>query len=175
MTDASISTNTSRRSVLDNLRIDVYLLRLDWHLEGSLPGAQRKTAIKGLKQELAGDPRVVGDALRDLGTPRVLAARHGDEGALRPQWCIGIVIAATALLVYWALFLAFTGGMLAAVESAALGSAESSFLFIPVEAFSSADAVGIGWAGGWAWLVVPAVITAIAFLTGARAWRALRR
>lgn len=65
--------------------------------------------------------------------------------------------------------------MLAAVDSAAPAEAHSAFLFVGVEAFSNAEAVGIGWTGGWAWLIVPAVIILVAFLLGARIWRAFRR
>lgn len=175
MTDAIFPANVSRRSIADRLRIDAYLTRLEWHLEGSLRGGERKAVIKGLRAELVADPHETGAALRELGAPRILAARYADEGTLRPLWSIGIVTAGAALLVYWALFFAFTGGMLAAVESAAPARAESSFLFIPVQAFASADTLGVGWTGGWAWLVVPTLVILVAFLAGARIWRAFRR
>ncbi len=175
MTDAIFPASGSRRSIADRLRIDAYLTRLEWHLEGSLRGRERKAVIKGLRAELVADPRETGAALRDLGAPRILAARYADEGTLRPLWSIGIVTAGAALLVYWALFLTYALGMLAVVEGTSTGSANSRFLFIPIEAFSSADAVGIGWTGGWAWLVVPAVIVLAAFLGGSRFWRAFQR
>ena len=150
-------------------------MRLDWHLEGCLPSAERKATIGSLRQELAADPRDITHALNDLGSPRVLATRYADEGTQRPLWSIGVIIAALALLAYWALFLSFTGGMLAAVDSAAPSRAQSTFLFIQVEAFSNADGFGIGWSSGWAWLLVPFVIITVAFLAGARTWRAFRR
>lgn len=175
MTDASPAMKYPQRSIPDRLRIDAYLLRLDWHLEGSLPSAERKAIIKSLHQELSADRRDLTNALNDLGSPQVLATRYADEGTLRPLWSIGILAAGLTLLVYLALFLSYTGGMLAAVDSAAPARAQSFFLFIQVEAFSTTEGVGIGWTSEWAWLVVPAVIIAIAFLTGARTWRALRR
>ena len=175
MTDAIRMTSGSRRSIRDRMRIDTYLLRLEWHLEGILRGADRKATIASLRQELLTDPRDLASALADLGPASVLAARYGDEGERRPLWSIGVIIGAIALLAYWAVFLSYTGGMLAAVDSAAPAEAHSAFLFVGVEAFSNAEAVGIGWTGGWAWLIVPAVIMLVAFLLGARIWRAFRR
>lgn len=175
MTDAIFPAKGSRRSIADRLRIEDYLTRLEWHLEGGLPGGERKAVIKGLREELVADPRETGIALRDLGTPRTLAARYADEGVLRPLWSIGIVTAGAALLVYWILFFTYVLGMLAAVDGASAGSATSRFLSIPVQAFSSSEAFGIGWTGGWAWLVVPAVMVLAAFLAGARIWRVFRR
>ncbi|MBP2412228.1 hypothetical protein JOF48_001027 [Arthrobacter stackebrandtii] len=175
MTDAIAPAIRSRRSIADRLRIDAYMTRFEWHLEGGLPGGERKAVVKGLREELAADPRETGAALRDLGTPRTLAARYTDEGALRPLWSIGIVTAGAALLVYWILFLTYALGMLAVVDGASVGSATSQFLFIPVQAFSSPEGFGIGWTGGWAWLMVPAAIVLVAFLAGARIWRAFRR
>ncbi|AIY02772.1 hypothetical protein ART_3173 [Arthrobacter sp. PAMC 25486] len=157
------------------MRIESYLIRLEWHLEGILRGADRKATITSLRQELLTDPRELASALADLGPASVLAARYGDEGERRPLWSMGVVIGAIALLAYWAVFLSFTGGMLAAVDSAAPAEAHSTFLFVGVEAFSNAESIGIGWVSGWAWLVVPATIVLAAFLLGARIWRAFRR
>lgn len=137
--------------------------------------SETPNTLESLRQELGADPRGLATALSDLGSPRVLAARYADEGERRPLWSIGIIVAAVALLVYWALFFSYTGGMLAAVDSTAPSRAHSYFLFIQVEAFSTPDAIGIGWTSEWAWLVVPATIIVVAFLTGARSWRAIRR
>ena len=164
----------ARRSVTDRLRIDTYHMRVDWHLEGVTRSAERKAAIRSLRAELAGDPRHIRTALRDLGPPNALAARYAEEGQQSPTWSIGIITAGVALLVYWIVFLSYTGGMLAAVDSIAPGEAHSTFLFIDVMAFSNAEGIGIGWTSGWAWLVVPAVIVTIALLLGARSWRRAR-
>ena len=68
-------------------------------------------------------------------------------------------------------FLAFSFGMLAAVESTGQSEAHGRLFFVDVLAFSGADGIGIGWTSGWAWLGVPAAIALAAFLLGARAWR----
>lgn len=160
-----------RRSLTDRLRIDTYLMHVDWHLEGVTRRAERKAAIHSLREELAGDPRDIRTALHDLGLPKALAARYAEEGERSPTWSFGIITAGLALLVYWIVFLSYTGGMLAAVDSIKPSEAHSTFLFIDVMAFSNAAGIGIGWTGGWAWLVIPAVIITIAFLLGGRSWR----
>jgi hypothetical protein len=173
MTDAPRELQYRARTQWERLKIESFLIRLDWHLEGSMAGAERRAVVDSLRQELLSDPRRLSTALRDLGSPRTLAARYVDEDTLRPLWSFGIITAGAALLIYWALFLSFTGGMLAAVQSTAPARAQAYFLFVQVEAFWSPDAVGIGWTSQWAWLGVPAVIMTIAFLIGARAWRVI--
>lgn len=74
------------------MRIDTYLTRLEWHLEGILSGADRKATIKSLRQELMTDPRQLTNVLSDLGPPNVLATRYAEEGEQRPLWSIGIII-----------------------------------------------------------------------------------
>ncbi|MCK2037071.1 hypothetical protein KZC51_13115 [Microbacterium sp. SSW1-49] len=174
MSDASREVQYRARTWLERLRIESFLVRVDWHLEGALPGAERRVAVDSLRAELLSDHRKLSSALRDLGSPRALAAQYADDDTLRPLWSIGIITAGTALLIYWALFLSFVGGMLAAVESTASARAQAYFLFVQVEAFWTPDSVGIGWTSQWAWLGVPAFIVTIAFLIGARVWRALR-
>lgn len=176
MTDLSDPSTTPHRSPMDTLRVGLFLMRLDWHLEGSLPGSDRKNVIRSLRDELVAEPRTTTAALRDLGPASGLAARYGDEGVKRPLWSIGIITAGAALLVYWALFLSYAWGMLAAVVDAGAQEADSVFLFlVPVTAFDTEAGVGIGWSSGLAWLVVPLAITLVAFALGARLWRLARR
>lgn len=157
------------------IRESMYLSRLGWHLEGAVPASERKRILRSLREEISADPRPVAILLADLGSPRALALRYGEGGKLRPLWQIGILAAVTALISYWVLFGTFAGGMLAAVDSAAPMSANATFLFVPVMAFSTSEGVGIGWADGWEWLVVPSIIATIALLLGARVWRLFRR
>lgn len=168
-------TKELQRSIRDRMRIEIYLTRLEWHLEGVMSGAERKAITETLRRELVADPRNLALALADLGAPSVLATRYADEGQQRPLWSMGVIIAGITLLAYWAVFLSYTGGMFAAVDSAAPAEAHSTFLFVQIETFSSSEGIGIGWTSGWAWLVVPATIIAVAFLAGARIWRALPR
>ncbi|MEN2741061.1 hypothetical protein ABCS02_25035 [Microbacterium sp. X-17] len=116
------------------------------------------------------------DTSAGLGEPRTLARGYIDDTARpRPQWVAGTIFSGVALLLYWIVFFAYTLGMLAVVEQAALGHAESRFLFIDVTAFADKSGVGIGWSGGLAWLIVPLIIVAITFLLTSRAWRLLPR
>lgn len=156
------------------LATSTYLLRLDWHLEGITSTSERKRILRTLREEIQSDPRPPHVVLADLGTPRTLAARYGEGERRRPLWSVGVISAAAALLTYWIVFGAFTGGMLAVVGAEAPMTAEAVFVFVPVTAFSNEEGFGIGWSGGWEWLVVPAVIVAISLLLGARAWRLFR-
>lgn len=176
MTDLDDTSATPHRSMVDKMRIGFYLTRLEWHLEGRLPGSGRKDVIRSLRDELLAEPRSTAAALTDLGPASGLATRYSDEGTKRPRWSIGIITAGAAILVYWALFLSYVWGMLAAVADAGAQEAHSVFLFfLPVTAFDSEGGVGIGWTGGLAWFVVPLVIILVAFALGARLWRLARR
>lgn len=176
MTDGNVRTAaTPHRSFRDGIRTSWYLTRLEWHLEGLVPGRDRKATLRELRQALAADPRDTTAAIADLGTPRTLAWHYAQESPLRPLWSVGAAVAALTLFVYWLAFLLFTFGMLAAVDSNAPAEAHATFLFVDVEAFSLPDAVGIGWTSSWNWLLVPGVLVAVSFLLGARSWRILRK
>lgn len=168
----TVSRHTRRSS---GFRASLYLMRLDWHLEGVVPASERRRIARSLREEIDQDPRPLEAALADLGAPRALAARYGEGGRRRPLWSIGVLTAGAALFIYWVVFLTFAGGMLAVVDAAAPMSAHAHFLFVPVMAFSNADGIGIGWSGGAEWFVVPLALTAVALLVGARSWRLLRR
>ncbi|MDY0914511.1 hypothetical protein [Rathayibacter festucae] len=157
------------------LAVSTYLLRLDWHLEGITSTSERRRILRTLRENIQSDPRPPQLVLADLGSPRALAARYGEGGRRRPLWSVGVISAAAALLTYWIVFGAFTGGMLAVVNAEAPMTADAVFLFVPVTAFSTEDGIGIGWSGGWEWLIVPAMVVAVSLLLGARAWRLFRR
>ncbi|WP_082477852.1 hypothetical protein [Microbacterium sp. Leaf320] len=157
------------------MRESMYLSRLEWHLEGVVRASERKHILRSLREQISTDLRPVKVVLTDLGSPRTLALRYGEGERPRPLWQIGILTAATALMAYWVLFGVFTGGMLAAVDSAAPMSADATFLFVPVMAFSDDQGIGVGWTGGWEWLIVPLVIVAVALVVGARTWRLFHR
>lgn len=80
MTEHSLrAADSPIRSFRDRLRIDWYLTRLDWHLEGVLTGRERKATLCELRQALAGDPRETTVALADLGAPSTLARQYAEE------------------------------------------------------------------------------------------------
>jgi len=164
-------TKRPKLSTSDQTRLDMFVLRLEWHLEDELAGRDRKDAVRSLRDEVSTDPRGVKLALADLGAPSALATRYGDDAPPRPLWSIGIVTAASALAVWWALFLCFTGGMLAAVDNFAPAKANATFALVDVTAFSGPDGIGIGWTSGVAWLLVPTCLVLLAFILGSRSWR----
>jgi hypothetical protein len=164
-------TKRPKLSTSDQTRLDLFILRLEWHLEGELSGRDRKDAVRALREEVSTDPRGVKRALADLGVPSALATRYGDDAPPRPLWSIGIITAASALVIWWALFLCFTGGMLAAVDNLAPAEANATFALVDVTAFSGPDGIGIGWTSGIAWLLVPTCLVLLAFVLGTRSWR----
>jgi hypothetical protein len=164
-------TKRPKLSTSDQTRLDLFILRLEWHLEGELSGRDRKDAVRALREEVSTDPRGVKRALADLGVPSALATRYGDDAPPRPLWSIGIITAASALVIWWALFLCFTGGMLAAVDNLAPAEANATFALVDVTAFSGPDGIGIGWTSGIAWLLVPTCLVLLAFVLGSRSWR----
>ncbi|KNC19893.1 hypothetical protein AC792_03705 [Arthrobacter sp. RIT-PI-e] len=172
MPDTAVTSPPVRRSLTEKLRAEMYLALLDWHLEAVLLGKERRATIKELRQALANDPRDMDASLRDLGAPKTLAEQYAVDAHRRPLWSIGVITAGAALLVYWTVFLSYVFGMLAAVESLGAGHANATFFTIEVGAFSTAESFGISWTGNWAWLIVPAIIATLAFLLGARSWRA---
>lgn len=111
------SAETPRRSLRDRVRIDMYLTRLDWHLEVVLTGKEGLGTIRESSQTLASDPGHTSASLSDLVPPKALARRYADEDSRRPLWSIGVITAGLALLSCWSLFFAFTFGMLAAIDS----------------------------------------------------------
>ena len=174
MPDKTLESPPTRRPpVSEKLRAEAYLTRLDWHLEAVLPGKERRATVKELRRTLASDPRDMTASLRDLGSPRALAEHYADDAHRRPLWSIGVITAGAALLIYWTVFLSYVFGMLAAVESLGSTEAHATFFTIKVTAYSTAEAIGISWTSDWAWLIVPTTITTIAFLLGARSWRAI--
>lgn len=174
MPDKTLETIPARRrSVGEKLRADIYLTRLDWHLEAVLPDKARRATVKELRQTLAGDPRDMTSSLRDLGSPKALAEQYANDSRRRPLWSVGVIAAGAALLIYWTVFLSYVFGMLAAVESLGSTEAQATFFTVKVTAYSTAEAIGISWTSDWTWLIVPTAIATIAFLLGARSWRAI--
>lgn len=162
----------------DRIRREWFLARVDWHLDSLVPSNDRKRTINSLRDDIAAESCRHGlDAtLAGLGDPRTLAHSYTDDTTWpRPKWARGIIAAGTALLLYWIVFFAYALGMLAVVEQSGIGRAESRFLFIDVTAFADKSGIGIGWGGGFAWLLVPLIIVALLFLLVSRAWRVLTR
>lgn len=165
-----------RPRMRDRWRRECYLQRLDWHLEAVVRGRDRREIVRSIRDDLIAEDRRMPAALDDLGSPRALARRFGDEDApLRPVWSVGIIWAGAALLCYWFTFALFALGMLAVVQQSDLDEAHARFFFVDVLAFANADGIGVGWTGDIAWILMPAVIVTVAVLLGARAWRAIPR
>lgn len=176
--DPSLGVAPSELTFGDRWRRDWYVARVEWHLDSLVPGRERRRITASLRDDITTESSRHGlhDTLAGLGDPRTLARNYVDSAApLRPKWSRGIVAAGAALLLYWAVFFCYALGMLAVVDQSSMAHAESQFLFIDVIAFSDASAHGVGWSGGFAWLLTPLIIIAVAFVLASCAWRAGNR
>lgn len=159
------------------LQRELYLTRVEWFLDSLVPGHERKRIIRVLREDIAAESPAnrIPQVLAGLGDPKELALSYaGDAAVQRPRWNTGVIAGGAALLLYWVVFCAYVFGMLAVVEQAGIGEAQSRFLFIEVSAFADASHIGFGWDSGIAWLLVPLTVVAVVFLVASRAWRLLR-
>lgn len=171
------SGSTSAGGLRVTWKRDWYLARVDWYLDSLVSGRERKRIIDTLRDDIDAEltSGSIEQALDGLGNPRRLAALYA-EGIQRrrPRWIAGIVASGAALMLYWLVFLSYTLGMLAVVESSGVGESHSSFVFFEALAFSGADGIGIGWSGDAA-LVVPVVLVTAVFVLVSRVWRLFAR
>lgn len=166
-----------RRERWSGMRRDWYLLRIDWYLDPLVPGRERRRILRALRESIDVESAEIplSEVLAGLGSPRALALSHAEGSPLRPRWIAGIVTAAVALVLYWAVFFSYLWGMLAVVDQFQLGEVHSRFLLIEVVAFAEADRFGVGWGGEPSWLLLPLAIIGAVFLATSRPWRALAR
>jgi hypothetical protein len=165
-----------RRENWSGMRREWYLLRVDWHLDALVSGRERKLILGSLRESIVAESATVplSEVLAGLGSPRALATSHAEGSPPRPRWIVGIVAAASALVLYWAVFFSYLLGMLAVTDQLQLGEVHSRFALIDVVAFADTDGVGVGWTGGLAWLLLPLAVVGLVFLIASRLWRSVR-
>jgi hypothetical protein len=164
-----------RREKWGGILREWYLLRIDWHLDALVPGRERRRVVRSLRESIDVESATapLSEVLAGLGSPRALATSHAEGSALRPRWITGMVTAAIALVLYWAVFFSYLWGMLAVVDQLQLGEVHSRFILIEVVAFAEADAFVVGWGGEPFWLLLPLAIIGVVFLIASRSWRVL--
>lgn len=157
-------------------RREWYLLMVDLHLDGKVPGRRRKAIVRDLRNIIDAETEMspLQEVIAGLGHPRELAVSYA-EGTpkTRVLWSIGAAAALVALMVYWLLSLTYSLGMLSVAHQAG-GEFDSHFFLVDVMAFSTAEGIGIGWSGNAA-LWFPLALAALAFMGASRAWRLFRR
>ncbi len=182
-TEASVRSRIARggrRGLADQLRQNVYLMKVDWALETDVgvPGRERRAIVRGLREDLnSEDPdRRMKEILQELGNPTRLAFSYAAEpNALRPKWIAGAVSAAVAIGVYWVLFVTYALGMLTVLHQSGVEEAHSVFFFTPTSVFDNSGGFGAAWDVSVQSLLVPLLIGAIVFLLVSRSWRLFNR
>lgn len=154
---------------------DWYIFKVDLHLDGVVPGRQRRRILADLRDSIDTDVAVnkLPEVLAGLGKPRVVAASYA-EGAdqSRPLRSAGLLAAMIMLVIYWILLFTYSAGMLASAVQAG-GEFNSHFFLVKVMAFNTGDGLGIGWSGAAA-LWFPIALAVLAFIPASRAWRVFR-
>ncbi len=160
----------------DRLRLEAALLRVDWELDGRIPGRVRRQIKDELRANLVEAAGAVGmkGAIHQLGDLRALGASYLEIYRGRFDLRAGLTAAFLAYVavqvVAFAVFFAFQGGVL----SSGGHSAAYDFLngFGPF-----GGSVGTGGRSFEVALLTPAhlVVMAVAFVIGSRMWRLLRR
>ncbi|MGA7206749.1 MAG: hypothetical protein WBX27_19215 [Specibacter sp.] len=174
--DAAISAQSGGTGVLEGIRRDWTLFKVDLFLEGRVPRRERRRILAELRDSIAAEAETtsIKDVLSGLGDHRELALSYA-QGAPKSRvcWVQAMAAAITALILYWIVFFTFTAGMLAVAQQAG-GEFHSSLFSVDVMAFSDDGGIGIGWSGPAA-LWLPLALMAAAFVLAGRPWRALRR
>ncbi len=160
----------------DRLRLEAALLRVDWELDGRIPGRVRRQIKDELRANLSDAAGVVGmkTAIQQLGDLRALGASYLEVYRGRfdlRRGCTAAFVAYVAIqVVVFAVFFAFQGGVL----SSGGHSAAYDFLngFGPF-----GGSVGSGGKSFEVSILTPAhlVVMLVAFVIGSRMWRLLRR
>ncbi|HEX5511767.1 MAG TPA: hypothetical protein VFX41_08625 [Actinomycetales bacterium] len=166
-------------SLLDRMRIARVVAGYDFWLEArGVAGRRRRDLRRELRANLTEAAGDVGarEAVRRVGSPRVLAQEALADGAKRPLWSLASSCGGLALvvMVFAVLFAAF--GFADGVSASGVHEpVEGPLVLVPgstAEAhFPVGGGISLGVSFGWSVLVLPAVV----FLLVARPWRLLRR
>lgn len=171
--------NSAAPSLSDRLRIEAYLARLDWHLDGRVAARRRREIRRELRANLGEGSAHEGSAraLRGMGAPAELARTYleGEEARLDfRRGALAALVTNVALnVVNAAIFFGFQQGL-----GRAGGAVERwSYAYEPAAGFGPFAAGGAGDRIFEIAFLTPAHVATmlLAFAIGSRAWRALPR
>lgn len=160
----------------DRLRLEAALLRVDWELDGRIPGKVRRQILHELRANLREAAAVVGmkAAIQQLGDLRALGASYLEvyrgRVDLRRGSTAALVAYVAVQVVAFAVFFAFQGGVLTS------GGHGAAYDFL--NGFGPfGGSVGAGGRSFEVALLTPAhvVVMLVAFVIGSRLWRLLGR
>ncbi|WP_087507856.1 hypothetical protein [Cellulomonas iranensis] len=176
--DATATDDAAHRLTWrDRQRLSWWFLRFELAMQ-DYPGREARRIRRELRASVLDDASRIGldAALRDLGSPRRLAAGYFAElEHERPRWTDGAVLAAVvgvALPLYsW---LGWQMGALDAVDAMGGGTVELNWFGSPVTLTRTAEQISMTTSVTWGPLALSAALALVAFALGARVWR-LRR
>jgi hypothetical protein len=172
-----------RPSLVDRLRIERALWTLDTLLQ-DLPGRRRKAIRRELRADLWASAVETGgaEAIRQLGSLRRLAIEYLDAeygGGKRPRWVTGLAWGVGMEILFSTAIIARTTGFMDGLEAGRPGDGTYSVRPLggwgPIFEVTYVDG---GQFGGFLLDLAPALVpwflvVSVAFLVGARSWRAL--
>ncbi len=166
----------ARPGLADRLRLDWYLIRLDWHLQD-----YPQKAARAIKREIKADLLTAAAetgmpaALAALGSPAVLAHGYLTElGRPRPRFTAGAIAAALVVGALWYMQIAYAIGALDTLEAVGGGAATLTVLGSAMTYTHTAAEISVEGAFSWQWLAVWIGAGVLAFLPGSRIWRLWR-
>ncbi len=166
-----------RPGLTDRLRLDWYLIRLDWHLQ-DYPGKAARGIRREIKADLLSASGDVGmtTALAALGSPAVLAQGYLSAlGRPRPRFTAGATAAALVIGAIWYMQIAYAIGALDTLEALGAESVTLTSLAASVTYTNTSTLIGVEGAFSWQWLALWIGAGLLAFLPVARIWRLWRK
>lgn len=167
------TTARTRPSIADRLRREWFLTKLSLYLE-DVPGRDRRAIYTDLRADLGAAAQVHGmhAAIADLGPVAVLAQDYRTaQGRKLPQWWVGGLAAGFLAALTMFTLLAYTVGLLDAVDSTAgaMTTAHGSFFWTRVSVENSPDALSASFDG--AGPLIGLALCFVTFFLAARGWR----
>lgn len=164
----------TRLRLREQLRLDWWLLRFELAMQ-DYPAREARRIRRELRASVLDDARHAGldAALRDLGSPRRLAAAYFAElDRERPRWTDGAVLGSlVGILLPAYMWLSWQMGALDAVAATGGGTVELSWLGTPTILTHTDEAVSMETTLGWGPVVLAVVLTGVFFALGSRIWR----
>ncbi|ADG75481.1 conserved hypothetical protein [Cellulomonas flavigena DSM 20109] len=164
----------TRMRLREQLRLDWWLLRFELAMQ-DYPAREARRIRRELRASVIDDARRAGldTALRDLGSPRRLAAAYFAElDRERPRWTDGALLGGIlGILVPGYMWLSWQLGALDAIDAMGGGTVELSWLGTPAILTHTEDTVSMQSTLGWGPVVLALVLTSVFFALGSRIWR----
>ncbi|MFS0698482.1 hypothetical protein AB6N24_00760 [Cellulomonas sp. 179-A 4D5 NHS] len=171
------TTAPARPGLRDRLRRDWYRLRFELAMQDYPPKDYRRIA-RSLVAEIDAAAADTGmeQALRDLGSPRRLAAGYYAElDRERPRYWDGGIVLGLVLVGAWVCLLAYWGGAVDTLLAQGGGTVTLEYLGAPTTVTATDDELALGTSLTLQGALVVGGLAAVGFALGSRLWRLLPR